>query len=182
MNRNGHCASSETLRRIDMGMEESLTITCGDYVPNGIIKQQGLCTGTAWDNFDINVETLNGLGTTHHTYGIACQNIPESEPAGRERNITASRNIAASSGNRSFNKVALRASSEEIEPYYKKPKISHHDFSTIQFLPPDTLSRYTTRNLLWSIAKSLFPNDVPNWSGWNSLYEVDINPKQLCVT
>ena len=31
--------------------------------------------GMSWDNFDINIETRNGLGTIHHTYGIVYQNI-----------------------------------------------------------------------------------------------------------
>ena len=29
----------------------------------------------AWDNFDINIEILNRVGTIHHKYGIVYQNI-----------------------------------------------------------------------------------------------------------
>ena len=71
LNKFGHCASNETIRRLDMGLEESILKTNNNYVPDGILKTQGLCTGIAWDNFDINTETLSGLGTIHHTYGIA---------------------------------------------------------------------------------------------------------------
>ena len=74
LNRNGHCASNETLRRIDMDMEESASVKCTGIVPDGISKKKGKATGTAWDNLDINMETINGLGTIHHTYGIIYQN------------------------------------------------------------------------------------------------------------
>ena len=77
LNRNGHCASNETLRRIDMDMEESASVKCDGIVPDGISKKKGRCTGTAWDNLDINMETINGLGTMHHTYGIIYQNISD---------------------------------------------------------------------------------------------------------
>ena len=68
---NGHCTNNETVCRVEMGLEEgTLFQEYVNYVPNGVLKQSGLCMGMAWDNFDINIETLNGLRTIHHTYGI----------------------------------------------------------------------------------------------------------------
>ena len=61
-----------------MAMEESLDLQCGDYVPHGIVGKPGRCTGSM-DSLDINMETLNGLGTIHHTYGIVYQNIFEGD-------------------------------------------------------------------------------------------------------
>ena len=58
LNRNGHCASDETLRRIDMDMEESLSVQSSGILPNGISKKPRMSTGSAWDNFDINMETI----------------------------------------------------------------------------------------------------------------------------
>ena len=171
--RNGHCASNETVRRIEMGLEEGILLQESDnYVPNGVIKQPGLCMGTAWDNFDINIETLNGLGTIHHTYGIVYQNISSAEGE-----VLSSMHANRNSG-RGFSKVACRAGNETIEPYYKKPKISQHDFTFNKLLPPKSFSVYSTRNVLWTIGKSVSPHDLPMWHGWNSLHEVDINPKQ----
>ena len=73
---NGHCTSNETVCRVEMGLEEGILFQEDvNYVPDGVLKQPGLCVGMAWDNFDINIETLNGLGTIHHTYGIVYQNI-----------------------------------------------------------------------------------------------------------
>ena len=74
LNRFGHCASDETIRRIDMALEETVHKGDNDFVPKGIRKTPGLCTGTAWDNFGLNIETLSGIGTIHHTYGICYQN------------------------------------------------------------------------------------------------------------
>ena len=60
LNRYGHCASIETLRRVDMGLEEGIIKNrSSSYVPNGILKVKGLCTGLAWDNFDINMQTFS---------------------------------------------------------------------------------------------------------------------------
>ena len=74
LNRFGHCASDETICRIDMALEETVQNSDKDFVPKGILRRSGLCTGTAWDNFDVNIETLSGLGTIHHTYSICYQN------------------------------------------------------------------------------------------------------------
>ena len=29
------------------------------------------------------------------------------------------------------------------------------------------------------MAKSLYPDNIPNWSGWNSKHDYDVNPKQV---
>ena len=64
----------------------------------------------------------------------------------------------------------------EVEPYYKKPKISEHQFEVQEFYPPKSFSIYSTRNILWTVGKKLFPNDVPIWHGWNAQRKIDINP------
>ena len=171
--RYGHCASNETIRRVEMGLQESLVENMGvdSFVPEGVIKRPGLCTGVAFDNFDVNIETLNGLGTIHHTYGIIYQNITEGVayiPASRKRKDFG----------RQFSKVKDLADDLDVEPYYKKPKITEHDFHFVEFFPPASYSLHLTQNLLWSVAKPLHPFEVPMWHGWNSLKEVDINPQQ----
>ena len=46
LNRYGHCASNETIRRVDMGLEEGIIKDrSSSYVPIGILKVKGLCTG-----------------------------------------------------------------------------------------------------------------------------------------
>ena len=72
MDRCGHCASSETIRRIDMSLEATINDK-EKVVPDGIRKLPFLSTGTAWDNFGINLETHSGKDTIHHNYGICYQ-------------------------------------------------------------------------------------------------------------
>ena len=71
----------------------------------------------------LNIETLNGLGTIHHTYGIVYQNI--SSAVAEVACIPTHRN----SGRR-FSKVSCIAKNDTIEPYYKKLKISEHEFTS----------------------------------------------------
>ena len=75
-NRFGHTAGNETIRRLDMELEHTCKRS-SDLVPNGIVKQRDLSIGLAWNNFDLNIETLSGAGTVHHTYDICYQNIDE---------------------------------------------------------------------------------------------------------
>ena len=72
MDRCGHCASSETIRRIDMSLEATINDK-ENVVPDGIRKLPFLSTGTVWDNFGINLETHSGKDTIHHNYGICYQ-------------------------------------------------------------------------------------------------------------
>ena len=74
VNRFGHCISNEKVRRIDIGMESSLT-SSNHRVSDRITKTPELYTELAWDNFDVNLETLSGDDSVDHTYGICYQNI-----------------------------------------------------------------------------------------------------------
>ena len=71
MNRYGHCASSETVQRVDM--------LADSFIPDDVETKPNLSTGTAWDNFDINLETPSGADIIHHTYGICYQTIKETD-------------------------------------------------------------------------------------------------------
>ena len=69
MNRYGHCASSETVRRVDMSLESTL-YNSDSFIPDNIKTEPNLSTRTACDNSDINLETPSGVDTIHHSYGI----------------------------------------------------------------------------------------------------------------
>ena len=56
MNHYGHCASSETVRRVDMSLESTLS-NSDSFIPNGIETKPNLSTGTVWHNFNINLKT-----------------------------------------------------------------------------------------------------------------------------
>ena len=79
LNRFGHCASDETIRKIKLGLEETLYET-KTLVPSHIIRKSGFSTGPARVNFDINIETPSGANTIRHTYEICYQNtLPQEE-------------------------------------------------------------------------------------------------------
>ena len=91
MNCFGHCASGETVRRIDMGLE-STTNSSTTNIPSEIVRKPNLGTAMAWDNFDINIETLSGAGTIHHTYGICFQNeVLTEEPTNNICNLASTK-------------------------------------------------------------------------------------------
>ena len=127
--KSGNCASDETIRRLDMELE-----LAADYdeknAPNEILLDPHLCTGTAWDNFDINIETLSGADTMHHTFGICYQNSLETTSSSSTNSI-----ITKKSKKRSFEKVISREQ-EDIPPCTKKPKMSSFDFPATIFKEP----------------------------------------------
>ena len=46
---NGHCASNETVGKVEMGLEEGVLFQRDvNYVPDGVLKKLGLCVGMAW--------------------------------------------------------------------------------------------------------------------------------------
>ena len=82
------------MRRVDIGLESTVTEN-SELLPEGIKKvtTKSLGTGLAWDNFDINLETLSGANSIHHTFGICYQQI-------QEDNILQHNSEAAASGSR----------------------------------------------------------------------------------
>ena len=66
--------------------------------------------GMTWDNFDINIETPNGLGTIHDTYNIVYQNI--SSAVAEVACIPVRRKSVCQ-----FSKVSCNAKNDTIEPY-----------------------------------------------------------------
>ena len=78
MNHYGHCAHSEKVQGVDMSLESTLN-NSDSVIPNGIKTKPILSTGTAWDNFDINLGTPVGADTIYHTNGICYQTIKETD-------------------------------------------------------------------------------------------------------
>ena len=52
----GYWTSNETVCRVEMALEEGILIQEDvNYVPDGVLKQLGLCVGIIWSKFDINI-------------------------------------------------------------------------------------------------------------------------------
>ena len=113
---------------------ESTLNNSDSFIPNGIKTKPNLSTGTAWDNFDINLETPSGADTIHHTYGICYQTVKETDEIETEEkseiqlnlnqppNQLQNQSTIPKSKKRKlsrFNKVTPSPDNEP-EPYWKK--------------------------------------------------------------
>lgn len=81
LNRFGHFVSNDKVKQIHTGMKTSIAITTKLY-PSNIREGSKAWIGIAWENIVINLETLSGAGSIHHTYGIDYQNISVDEEEG----------------------------------------------------------------------------------------------------
>ena len=71
LNKFGHCASNEKIRRIDIGIES--TISQQDtLLPDQFLRDPNLCAALAWHNFDINISALSGVDSMYPTFGVEC--------------------------------------------------------------------------------------------------------------
>ena len=78
LNRFGYSISYDEVKRL----ETEIAYTCSDEeqdTPAGLHLCNGLATALAWDNYDVNTETLDGKNTLHSMVGICYQNRLPSE-------------------------------------------------------------------------------------------------------
>ena len=112
----------DTVGRTDISLESN--IHKNEYILlSHIKKEKNLVTGLAWDNF-VNIETLSGANTIHHTYSICYQNT---SPCSSESIMHSSSN----SGNTNLQTLSKRKRSDRstkvnksgiakvTEPYWK---------------------------------------------------------------
>ena len=112
----------DTVGRTDISLQSN--IHENEYILlSHIKKEKNLVTGLAWDNF-VNIETLSGANTIHHTYSICYQNT---SPCSSESIMHSSSN----SGNTNLQTLSKRKRSDRFtkvnksgiakvtEPYWK---------------------------------------------------------------
>ena len=134
VNHLGHSTGYTTTEEIETDL--AISIQNQEHLtPDGMQRLPGLATGTAWDNYDENTETLSGADTLHDTVGICYQNaidmpsIPsdsvpqdimevEGEEACQSQTTTSSRRKKRKSR-------AFDPKTTVIEPYRKKEHENH---------------------------------------------------------
>ena len=73
VSRYGHCCSYHTIEELET--EATIYADSKSLIrPVNANLQSNICTGVAFDNYDRFVETINGDGTLHDTFGILYQN------------------------------------------------------------------------------------------------------------
>ena len=116
----GHCASSETVLRVDMSLESTLN-NFDSLIPDGIETKPNLSTGIALDNLDINLETLPGADNIYHTYGICHQAIKETNEIETEESSEIHLNL---------NQPPNQLQHQSTAPKSKKRKLSRFSKAT----------------------------------------------------
>ena len=96
----------------------------------------------------------------HYTFGICYQNesqtsreIPKREDTVRKRKI------------KDITKVVWHEQAQEIEPYRKKPRMSHFRFENVYLT--NSFIQCASFDTLWTFSFNFF-QDIPIWTGWNS--------------
>ena len=178
LNRLGHCASNETVRRIEMGMESTI-VANHSLVPSHIETREDLCTALAWDNFDINIETPSGADTIHHTYGICYQNIVESMDI-LPTESTSAVDLGEKRKIKEFRRVNENSINEDIEPYWKKPKQTNFDFFHYTVTPNTSYVIAKQLDMIWMMIVNLTDTKIPMWLGWNSLSKTVPIKQRVC--
>ena len=76
LNRLGHSMSYEEVKALETEFAFSAETNDQD-APDGIDLNPNRGTGLAWDNYDVNMDTIDGKDTLHATVGICYQNMQD---------------------------------------------------------------------------------------------------------
>ena len=161
-------------------MEASIALTT-KLSPSNIRKDSKACISLAWDNFDINLETLSGAGSIHHTYGICYQNINFDE---QERGAVDNSNDAYKEYTEEFasvtvnnrkrkiteisNSISKDSLNDNLEPYFKKSTMNMFSFPRSNAVCPDSYWEQVSLDIFWAFLFNISLKP-PMWTRWNSM-------------
>jgi len=117
LNRLGYSLSYDEVKSLETEFAFSVEANNQD-APDGVEMNPNLGTGLAWDNYDVNMETLDGKDTLHATVGICYQNMTRSAKDG-----------PPISGSCSRKRRQFDGDERDIAPYYKQIKKAKFDLS-----------------------------------------------------
>ena len=122
LNRFGNSLSYDEVKALETEFAYSVEGNDRD-TPDGVELKSDLGTGLAWDNYDVNMDTIDGKNTLHATVGICYQNVlGTSKPVNDQTNDS---NVREGRSRRSFTKKE-----REILPYHKQLKKACFDLSS----------------------------------------------------
>ena len=120
LNRMGHCIGYKKVKE----MEAQLAYNCkrdGKCVPQGLKLEPDLALGLAWDNYDANMDTLDGKDSLHIKVGINYQN---------RSTVNSTEHISPSATVPSSVIGSTPVEIEKIPEYYGQLKTTKFDLST----------------------------------------------------
>ena len=127
LNRLGYSLSYDEVKSLET--EFAYTVEENDRdAPDGVKNDPNLGTGLAWDNYDVNMETVDGKDTLHATVGICYQNVTDTMgPV----NSTVTDKTVSSNSRGGRNRRNFDGKERVIEPYYKPIKKATFDLSPL---------------------------------------------------
>ena len=64
-------------------------------------------------------------------------------------------------------KAHVEETTENLEPYWKKPKLTEFSFDLAKMTQPESYERFRKQDVLWMVAINN-SNSIPMWTGFNS--------------
>ena len=127
-----------------------------------------MCIGLAWNNFDINLETLSGANSIHHTYGICYQNSTPDNSAHIDQQIR----IGHKRKIKDIINCPPLQKNEVPRPYRKTPKMTVFQFNEYVVSPVIYSNcvnyvnyvNYVNLDILWLVSFNSF-SSIPMWTG-----------------
>ena len=186
LNRFGACVSYEVAEECETEIVYSAT-EVAKLLPDGLHELGDLHTGLAFDNHDMFCDTLTGKDTLHDTVGICYQDIlqehfVEALYGNRQGDISAPVPLSEETRKRRRRR-RFSAENVSIEPFRKSIRIDSQSMLTLDDPRRTTVSPYfeeaKTLDFIWMLLVSLGVDNVPMWTGWNSLLAENVNSKQI---
>ena len=176
LNRLGHCINYNTAEALETQLASEITER-EIATPDGLLRQPGLITGLAWDNFDQNTDTLSGSGTIHDTVGICYQNVrPSLHSHEHNSSVPVSPSENTAPKKRARKPRSFSSKEKSLEPYRKKPRMNNFEYTHRQVERPLHITSAEWKDMLWMM--TMYLHDIPSWTGWNALVTEDTLPLQ----
>lgn len=182
IHRYGHCISYPGVEELETEATR-FTIQKSTVCSESIKKNSNLCTGVAFDNYDMFVETKTGKDTLHDTVGIIYQNMDSNTSTALETSNLSSVTCEEPGTSRKRRHRTLEVTEVEERSYMKKPKMTddlqisiHEAEETL----PVNLQLYKNIDLIWMLSHVYQLPNLPMWVGYNCLITTNDNkPKQV---
>ena len=127
-------------------------------VPDMLIQESVLCTGTAFDNYDELSETLSGKGILHDIVGICYQNRSLSKSSYQISSINSDELQKKGQLQEEISKKPSKRRrqydppSRNIAPYKKKPSTKSFAYDMYENSPPNNLRYVIKLDLIWMLS------------------------------
>jgi hypothetical protein len=141
--------------------------------PDGVDLDPNRGTALAWDNYDVNMDTIDGKDTLHATVGICYQNMQDATNPNQLDNVSAVTGIRSGRNRRQFD-----GKERDIDPYYKQLKKARFDLSPSNtHQERENVTALHVIDFYW-LLKSEVDKPLPLFPGFYSRYINDQLPLQ----